>query len=214
MMRYYVESDGRVFLVDRDGMLDLPSAREIPFDLEEVALLSTSVPVTFCVPHLPRHPLEWPMKDDLAGEPRASPLVREAVHATMPRVVVEGVCLRGRDVLLVKGSRGLNEGRWSLPGGFLRFGETPAQGVLREVEEEVGIPARLEGLLGIKGKQGATSRLQWVMIFFRVSVDAEPSPDPDEISEARFVPLAEAVGLVSDDLIREMLATLTEDGCL
>ncbi len=213
-MRYYVESDGRVFLVDRDGILDLPDASEIPFDLEKVAPLATSVPVTFCVPNLARHPVEWPMKDDLTREPRASPLVRETVHATMPRVVVEGVCLRGRDVLLVKGSRGLNDGRWSLPGGFLRFGETPAQGVLREVEEEVGIPARLEGLLGVKGKQGLKGRLQWVMIFFRVSVEAEPSPDLDEISEARFVPLGEATSLVSDELIREMLSSLSEGRCL
>ncbi len=209
-MRYYVESDGRVFLVDRDGILDLPRAGEIPFDLEEIAPLATSVSVTFCVPDLARHPVEWPMKDDLAREPRAGSLVREAVLATMPRVVVEGVWLRGRDVLLVKGSRGLNEGRWSLPGGFLRFGETPAQGVLREVEEEVGVPARLEGLLAVKGKQGQKSLLQWVMIFFRVCAEGEPSPDPDEISEARFVPLGEAASLVSDELIREMLSSLSE----
>lgn len=213
-MHYYVESDGKVFLVDRGGVLDLPTREEVPFSPGEIAPLATSVSVTFCAPHLAEHPRDWPMKDDLASDPRASRLVREAVHASMPRVVVEGVCLRGGRVLLVKGSRGLNEGRWSLPGGFLRFGETPAQGVLREVEEEVGVPAQLQGLLDIKGKQGQQSRLQWVMVFFRVSLAGEPSPDPDEISEARFVPLAEARNLVSDSLIREMLSTLREEGSL
>jgi 8-oxo-dGTP diphosphatase len=33
----------------------------------------------------------------------------------------------------------LSDGRWALPGGGLRFGETPLDGVRRETEEETGI---------------------------------------------------------------------------
>jgi ADP-ribose pyrophosphatase YjhB (NUDIX family) len=128
----------------------------------------------------------------------------------MPRVVVEAVCLEEGRLLLVKGSRGLTEGRWSLPVGFLRFGETPARGVLREVEEELGVSAQVEGLLDVKARQGPKSRLQWVMIFFRVSLQASVCPNPDEIAEARYVPLAEASGLLFDELIREVVAALRE----
>jgi len=213
-MHYYVESDGRVFVVRRGQALDLPEDGETPAGARPLAPMATSVPVTFCSVSLPEHPRHWPAKDDLASDPHASALLREAVHASMPRVVAEGVCLRDDCVLLVRGSRGLNEGRWSLPGGFLRFGETPAEGVLREVEEEVGAPARLLGLLDLKGKQGPKSRLQWVMAFYRVELDGEPHPDPDEIAEARFVPLREARNLVSDNLIREALASLSQTASL
>ena len=209
-MRYYIESDGKLFLVDRSGVLDLPKREEVPFPVEEVAPLGTSEPAVFCVPHLAGHPHDWLGKDELPGKRLVSKLALEAVHASMPRVVVEAVCLEEGRLLLVKGSRGLTEGRWSLPGGFLRFGETPARGVLREVEEELGVSAQVEGLLDVKARQGPKSRLQWVMIFFRVSLQAPVSPNPDEIAEARYFPLAEANGLLFDELIREVVAALRE----
>ncbi len=38
---------------------------------------------------------------------------------------------------------------WNLPGGGLEEGETPWEGVLREVKEEVGVEARVEKLIGV-----------------------------------------------------------------
>lgn len=40
-------------------------------------------------------------------------------------------------------------GRWTLPGGGLRHGEDPAEGVLRELAEETGLSARIDRLLGV-----------------------------------------------------------------
>jgi len=185
-MRYYIESDGRVFLVRRDERLDLPFPSEISFAVERIAPLAGTEDVWFCVPMLDRHPTEWPCKDELALL-ATTDLARIAVHATMPRVVVEGVCIRDGEVLVVKGSRGLTEGRWSLPGGFLRFGETPAEGVLREIQEEVGLVGAIEEAPVFRSKIGEESRLHWIMIFYRVAVDGVPIPSPDEIAEARFV---------------------------
>lgn len=37
---------------------------------------------------------------------------------------------------------------WGLPSGFLKTGETPEEGALRELEEEVGLKARVEGIIG------------------------------------------------------------------
>jgi len=199
--RYYVESDGRIYLVQRGEVLDLPFPDEIPFDVDPIARLHASEPVWFCAPRLERHPNEWPSKDDVPTIEDITPLVREAVHATMPRVVVEGVCLRDGRVLLVKGSRGLTVDRWTLPGGFLRFGESPRDGVLREVREEVGVDASVEELIDARSKLGQHTRLHWVMLFYRVRIDGVPAPNPDEIAEARFVEIAEARELVSDELM-------------
>jgi len=77
-MRYYIESDGKVFLVSREGTLDLPRKAEVPFPLQEIAPLATSTPVIFCTPKLEKHPREWLGKDEIIGLPAVSPLVRGA----------------------------------------------------------------------------------------------------------------------------------------
>ena len=140
--------------------------------------------------------------------PDVTPLVREAVHASMPRVVVEGVCLRQGRILLVKGNRGLTKDRWTLPGGFLRFGESPRDGVLRELREETGVDGKVEELIDVRSRLGRHTCLHWLMLFYRIRIDGEPEPNPDEIAEARFVDLDEARTLVSDELMRHTIESI------
>ena len=209
-MRYYIETDGRMFLVDRGETLDLPSPAEVPFDIERIAPLPTAEPVWFCVPRFDGHPREWPSKDDVPSMDNVAPLVRDAVHATMPRVVVEGVCLREGRVLLVRGNRGLTKDRWTFPGGFLRFGESPRVGVLRELHEEIGVDATIEELIDVRSRLGRHTCLHWIMVFYRVRFDGEPMPNPDEIAEARFVDLDEARALVTDELMCSAIETIAD----
>ncbi len=210
-MHYYLESDGKVFVIDRDGSLDLPLRDEIPFGFDEIGPLSASEPVVFCVPSLTGFPREWRGKDELAACDNASSLLREAIHASMPRVVVEGIVIDRGEILLVKGSRGLIEGRWSLPGGFLRFGEDPQHGLLREIREELRVDGRVESFISVKAKLGEQSLLHWIMFFYRVSLAGSADPDPDEIAEARFFPLAKAVDLPADGLMRQVIAAIATE---
>ncbi len=208
IMYYYIETDGRVYLVRREKGLDLPTAAEIPFPITAVAPLATDTPVIFATPQLPRFPREWPNKDDLASIAGVTPLVRAAVHASMPRVVMEGLCVRSGRILLVNASRGLTKGMWSLPGGFLRYGETPADGLVREVREELRVNATITKLVDVRAKLGTESRLHWVMLFYRITIDSTPNPDPDEIAAARFFPIPEAAELINDSLMRTVVAGL------
>jgi ADP-ribose pyrophosphatase YjhB (NUDIX family) len=50
------------------------------------------------------------------------------------------------ELLLVKRT---DNGRWTLPGGWLEPGEEPADGVTREVLEETGVHVRVERLLSV-----------------------------------------------------------------
>lgn len=208
MMRYYVESDGKVFLTERNGVLDLPQEGEIPFKVEQIGSLATSSPVLFCVPKLDGHPHKWLGKDEIALHSNATSLVREAVHAGMPRVVVEGINSKEGKILLVRGSRGFTKGVWSLPGGFLRFGETPEQGLVREFREELGVVTQIEQLFCVRAKLGVKSRLHWIMVFYQISISGKLSPDPDEIAEARYFPLAGAKELLSDKSMQDVVASL------
>lgn len=213
--RYYVEHDGRVFLVRRDGTLDLPVREELPFPVREIAPLAPG-DTRYCVPLIDRHPIDWHHKDHL-DRVQATPRVREAVHATMPRVVVEGLCLRENRVLLVKGNRGLTNGIWTLPGGFLQFGETPEACVLREIHEEIGMQGQIQALAAVRSKLGRHSLLHWTMLFYRVRVEGTPRPNPDEIDDAEFVTHAEAIERLGDATMATVIGDLltptrTRDG--
>ena len=209
-MRCYVESDGRVFLVRRDGRLDLPFQEEVPFHVERIAPLGLDEDVWFCVAQLDAHPNEWPSKDDVATAPNVAARVRAAVHATMPRVVVEGLCLEDGKILLVLGNRGLTKNRWTLPGGFLRFGETPQEGILREIREEICVEAKIKDLFATSAKLGEHTHLHWIMLFYRVAIEGTPLPNPDEIAQVRFVPIDEAISLLHDREMADVVRTFND----
>ena len=60
----------------------------------------------------------------------------------MTRVAAYGLVVdERRQILLVRISPGYTAvGQWTLPGGGLNFGEDPADGARRELEEETGLP--------------------------------------------------------------------------
>jgi hypothetical protein len=41
------------------------------------------------------------------------------------------------------------------------------------------------------------------MLFYRTALLGDPHPDPDEIAEARYVPLREAPGMLHDPVMAE-----------
>lgn len=63
-----------------------------------------------------------------------------------PLLGVGGIVVQEDQVLLVQRAREPQKGLWSIPGGLVKVGETLAQAVRREVEEETGLrvePVRL-----------------------------------------------------------------------
>jgi ADP-ribose pyrophosphatase YjhB (NUDIX family) len=69
----------------------------------------------------------------------------ESGYAT-PKVDVRGVVFRGDRILLV---REVEDGRWTLPGGWADAGETPSEAVEKEIREESGFDARAVKLLAV-----------------------------------------------------------------
>lgn len=210
MSHYYVETDGEVYLIARQGRLTFPtSLEELPFPVEEKRVMCVlGQEVHFCVPRLKRHP-RWYHKDELIGREDVDPLVRRAVNTSLPRVVVEAVIVQDEEVLLVKASRGYNRGRWTLPGGFLSYGESLEEAVAREVYEELGVAAEVGPLLGVESFIGRDKGLHWQMFFYEAHLKGqELSPPPDEILEARWFPIQEALRHVRFPTLRRQLQRL------
>ena len=66
------------------------------------------------------------------------------------RVGAYAVCVReGRLLLVHQSAPGPAQGKWTLPGGGVDFGESPATATVREVEEGTGGTAITAELLGV-----------------------------------------------------------------
>ena len=73
----------------------------------------------------------------------------------MTRLAAYGVLRKAGRVLLCRVAPGnLGAGYWTLPGGGLEFGESPETAVVREVEEETGLRARITGEPSIHSHTG------------------------------------------------------------
>ncbi len=112
-----------------------------------------------------------------------------------PRCAASAAIFRDGAVLLVQRGKGALAGLWSLPGGHIEPGETARAAALREIREETGVEAELDGLVDIHevilraGDDGL--RAHYVIAVFCGRWRAgEPVPGGDELS-ARFVPIEE-----------------------
>ena len=65
-----------------------------------------------------------------------------------PIPVVAGLVEHRGKVVLTR-NHGWPPGRWGIVAGFLERGETPEEGVLREVKEELGLEAEIVSNLGV-----------------------------------------------------------------
>lgn len=193
--RYYIETDGQIYLIEHDGRWTLPTeADELAFDLSVHGhMVIDGQTVVYATPELGEHPHEWHHKDDVPGMDEVAPLARQAVHFTLPRVVTEAVIEREGHLVLVKPSRGFNTGQWTLPGGFVAYGESPADSTAREVHEEVGAPCRVGPCLGVETFMGR-SFATWHMFFYRAELESDTfRPPPDEIADVRWFALPDAL---------------------
>jgi ADP-ribose pyrophosphatase YjhB (NUDIX family) len=103
------------------------------------------------------------------------------------RIAAYALCLdeEGRILLCRTAPTVTPNGEWMLPGGGVEFGEDPADGVLRELEEETGLTGRIEGIAGIVSR--LLERRPWaggadvhnVAVVYRVRVD--PGDLRDEV---------------------------------
>jgi ADP-ribose pyrophosphatase YjhB (NUDIX family) len=105
-----------------------------------------------------------------------------------PKVDVRGVVFRDDRILMVREI--IDEGRWSVPGGWADVNETPSQAVVREVREESGYDTRSTRLLAVydREKQGHEPPFPvhvYKLFFLCELIGGQPRPN-EEASEIEF----------------------------
>lgn len=102
-------------------------------------------------------------------------------HKVAAAVVVE----QGGRVLLVRRRLGPRRGLWTLPGGFVDYGEEPVSAAVRECREETGLQVEITGLLSVVGGQEHESGADIVIIYRAQTTGGELAP-ADDVDRAAF----------------------------
>ena len=116
----------------------------------------------------------------------------------------------GGRLLLIQRGHEPEAGRWSLPGGRVRPGESDADAVVREVREETGLvvaPGALVGSVERPGPAGAV----YDIYDYAAAVTGGRLAAGDDAAEARWVGRPELAGLA---LTTGLAETLTGWGVL
>ena len=103
-----------------------------------------------------------------------------------PALTVDGVVLRDDLVLLVKRQFPPFKGMWALPGGFVEYGETTEQAVLREIQEETGLKVQVASLLGVYSDPGRDPRGHTVSVVYILGELSGRVRAGDDAAEAQF----------------------------
>ena len=165
----YLEHDGKVLLVDANGIgpqrpgqtnsdesaekLRFPTSsevKEMKIEWEEkIRITITKEPSHVTVikgyPKIP-FPHDWAWKDDVFLRDDVEGIVREAVYRSIHRLVSKLIVYNSKDeILMAKVKRGHFRGYWTLPGGYMDHNEHPIEGCQRETLEEIGLNITTDG---------------------------------------------------------------------
>ncbi len=193
---YYLETDGQVYLTREAGRWQFPKTlAELPCKIKPLYTIPVGdFQVLFAKPLLKAHPHHWFHKDSVIGREDIEAVVQQAVNRTLPRAASKIAMIESGRVLMVRANRGITKGMWNLPGGFIGYGEHPAPSAQREVMEEIGVKVKLIRLLGVYAERfERTGGYMLSFIYLGKRLSKKFKLDPNEIEEARWMPLREAI---------------------
>jgi len=215
----YLEHDGKVLLVDLEGVgpqkavmgrvgeisLRLPTESEVDSmgikwserRTNRIKFGNEFHEVVYAFPEI-EWPEHWTWKDKLISDGCVDPLARECVYRSMHRVVSKVILQNHRqEVVMAKVKRGFFTGHWTLPGGFVDYAEHPLEGAMREVLEELGVAVEIseDDVVQIAERIFTSEGIQFLSFTYKCDAvnDLSFSPKPDEIEEVRWFSIEEAL---------------------
>jgi ADP-ribose pyrophosphatase YjhB (NUDIX family) len=103
-----------------------------------------------------------------------------------PLPAANGLIVRAGRLLLGRRARPPYPGMWDIPGGFLESGETPEQGLRRELREELGATVRRMRWAGGAADRYGRDGCPVLSILFWVTLAPGPLRPADDVAELRW----------------------------
>lgn len=125
---------------------------------------------------------------------------------SQPVVGVGVVLIDDGQILLIKRAHEPERGKWAVPGGKVRKGETMRAAASRELVEETGLDVEVGELAWVG--EVINERVHLVIIDFFGSVVGGRLRPGDDADEARWVPLDEARNYPLTPTMYQLLDTL------
>lgn len=132
------------------------------------------------------------------------------VHFLGPKLVSGCLVIDSGRVLLLRRGIEPEVGKWTFPGGFVDFGETPTEAAVRETLEEVGMRVRIDRHLGLYADPANPHA---AVAVYLATPGAESPGISDEALEVRYfgadqIPWDEIAFRTTRDALRDWLALL------
>jgi 8-oxo-dGTP pyrophosphatase MutT (NUDIX family) len=145
---------------------------------------------------------------DEVSRPDGSPGIYGLVH--FANLAVGVVVLDEDDRVLLVGQHryALGEQSWEIPEGGVPAGETPVDGMRRELREETGVEAsEWRELVRLHLSNSVTDEAG-VLYLARGLSHGTPEPEPTERIEVRWVPFDEALAMTADGRITDAMSLI------
>ena len=118
-----------------------------------------------------------------------------AIYNTGYNIGVGGAVVHEGRLLMVRRASRRGRGNWQVPGGFIEPDETIEAAVVREVAEEAGVQAEVVGVLGLRSRYNPDNVNSMYVILLLRPISGEPTPDGQEVDQARYLTLDEIQAL-------------------
>jgi ADP-ribose pyrophosphatase YjhB (NUDIX family) len=131
-----------------------------------------------------------------------------------PILAVSAAIIRDGQVLVARRNRGPAYGLWTLPGGMVEAGETLAQALIREIDEETGMTVEPVALAGhrevmVRDAAGKVERHFVILCFASRWIAGEPSLN-EELAEAKWLRPSELASLKTTEGLAAIIAAAFE----
>ncbi len=155
------------------------------------------------------------------NKPVSTPAVDDAVNRRYPRApvcAVGALIFQGSRILLVRRGKPPSQGKWSVPGGRLRLGETLEAAVVRETREETQLvvrPLRVGKVVEhrLRDERGNIEYHYVIVDYVCQVIEGSPRPASDA-SEVQFVEIFELAQLDMTEgtaqVIQEIFEQITQ----
>lgn len=117
-------------------------------------------------------------------------------------------------ILLVQLGYGQHMNHWAIPGGYVELGETADVAGQREVFEETGVRAEVQGLVAVRNRIHPDENSTYIVFLLRATSKEARNVHADgiEVTDARFFSPDEALALPNVTPMSRIFLTKARDG--